>query len=45
MLKMKAYSEIKGEIRALGNVNINAIEDYKNVSEHYEFLKTQHDDK
>ena len=40
----KAYSGIKGEIRALGNVNVNAIEDYKNVSERYEFLKTQHDD-
>ncbi len=28
----------------MGNVNVNAIEDYKNVSERYEFLKTQHDD-
>ena len=32
------------EIRKLGNVNVNAIEDYKSVSERYEVLKTQHDD-
>lgn len=31
-------------IRALGNVNVNAIEDYKEISERYEFMKTQHDD-
>lgn len=35
---------LKNEIRKLGNVNVNAIEDYKNVSERYEFLKVQHDD-
>ena len=29
----KRIQELKGEIRALGNVNVNAIEDYKNVSE------------
>ena len=40
----KRISELKGEIRSLGDVNVNAIEDYKNVSERYEFLKTQHDD-
>ncbi len=40
----KRIQEIKTEIRNLGNVNVNAIEDYKNVSERYEFLKTQHDD-
>ena len=28
---------LKQEIRKLGNVNVNAIEDYKNVSERYEF--------
>lgn len=35
---------LKGEIKKLGSVNVNAIEDYKNVSERYEFLKNQHDD-
>lgn len=40
----KRIQELKGEIRGLGSVNVNAIEDYKNVSERYEFLKTQHDD-
>ena len=28
----------------LGDVNVNAIEDYKEISERYQFLKTQHDD-
>ena len=37
-------SELKGSIKALGNVNVNAIEDYKEISERYTFLKTQHDD-
>ena len=36
--------EQKNGIRALGNVNVNAIEDYKEISERYEFMKTQHDD-
>ena len=40
----KRIQELKSEIRGLGSVNVNAIEDYKNVSERYEFLKTQHDD-
>ena len=40
----KRIQEIKAEIKSLGSVNVNAIEDYKNVSERYEFLKTQHDD-
>lgn len=35
---------LKNEIRALGNVNVNAIEDFKEVSERYVFLKNQHDD-
>ena len=30
---------LKNEIRKLGTVNVNAIEDFKNVSERYEFLK------
>ena len=37
-------SQLKSEIKALGDVNVNAIEDYKNLMERYTFLKTQHDD-
>ena len=40
----KRIQELKSEIRSLGNVNVNAIEEYKQVSERYEFLKNQHDD-
>ncbi len=35
---------LKGEIKSLGSVNVNAIEDFKNMSERYIFLKTQRDD-
>ncbi len=40
----RQIQELRNEIRKLGSVNVNAIEDYKNVSERYEFLKGQHDD-
>lgn len=40
----RRIAELKGEIRDLGDVNVNAIEDYKSLSERYEFLKGQHDD-
>ena len=40
----KLTVSLKNQIKALGAVNVNAIEDYKEVSERYEFLKTQHDD-
>ncbi len=40
----RMLSSIRDEIRALGDVNVNAIEDYKEISERYEFLKSQHDD-
>ncbi len=40
----KEIAEIKAEIKKLGDVNVNAIEDYKNLMERYTFLKTQHDD-
>ncbi len=33
--------ELKKEVRALGNINVNAIEDYKALNERYEGLKTQ----
>ena len=35
---------LKAQIRALGNVNVNAIEQYKEVSERYEFMKAQYED-
>lgn len=35
---------LKGEIKKLGNVNVNAIEEFKEVAKRYEFLKGQHDD-
>ncbi len=35
---------LKDQIRKLGDVNVNAIEDYKNLMERYTFMKTQHDD-
>ncbi len=40
----KAISELKEQIKKLGNVNVNAIEDYKNLMERYTFMKNQHDD-
>ncbi len=40
----KAISGIKDDIKKLGNVNVNAIEEYKSLMERYTFLKTQHDD-
>ncbi|MBR4050753.1 MAG: chromosome segregation protein SMC [Clostridia bacterium] len=33
--------ELKNKIRALGNVNVAAIDEYKEVSERYEFMSTQ----
>ena len=42
-LKKKIY-QLKSSIKNLGDVNVNAIEEYKEVSERYTFLKTQHDD-
>lgn len=36
--------QIKDDIRKLGDVNVNAIEEYKEISQRYEFLKGQHDD-
>ncbi|MBQ7956232.1 MAG: chromosome segregation protein SMC [Lachnospiraceae bacterium] len=40
----KEISSLKDQIKKLGDVNVNAIEDYKNLMERYTFLKTQHDD-
>ncbi len=35
---------LKDEIKKLGDINVNAIEEYKILMERYTFLKTQHDD-
>ena len=40
----KDVAELRDSIKKLGDVNVNAIEEYKEVSERYTFLKTQHDD-
>ncbi len=40
----KLVGEIKAKIKELGDVNVNAIEDYKNLSERYEFLSEQRED-
>lgn len=40
----KRIERLKLSIRELGDVNVNAIEDYKNVLERYEFLTTQKED-
>lgn len=40
----KESGRLRDEIRKMGDVNVNAIEEYKEVSERYLFLKTQHDD-
>ncbi len=37
-------SSLREQIKKLGDVNVNAIEDYKNLMERYTFMKTQHDD-
>ena len=36
--------ELKKSMKALGNINLGAIEEYKEVSERYTTLKAQHDD-
>ncbi len=40
----KGIVSLKDQIRRLGDVNVNSIEDYKNLTERYDFLKNQHDD-
>ncbi len=37
----KRLAEIKNKIRALGSVNVGAIDEYKEVSERYEFMSSQ----
>lgn len=40
----KLVGTLKNQIKTLGNVNVNAIDDYKEVGERYEFMKNQYDD-
>jgi chromosome segregation protein len=40
----KKVNELKNNIKSLGNVNVNAIEEYKRVTERHEFLTRQKDD-
>ena len=40
----KSIAALKNEIKSLGNVNVNAIEDFKELSERHSFLSTQHED-
>ncbi len=40
----KATQEIRAKIKELGDVNVNAIEDYKSLSERYSFLTAQRED-
>ena len=40
----KQLSDIRGKIKSLGNVNVSAIEEYKEVNERYTFMKGQMDD-
>ncbi len=37
----RQVAEVRGKIRALGNVNVGAIDEYKEVKERYDFLKAQ----
>lgn len=39
-----SVKEWKGKIRALGDVNVGAIEQYKEVKERFEFLTAQRED-
>lgn len=40
----KNINQLKNSIKSLGDVNVNSIEEYKSVSERYEFLKQQQND-
>lgn len=37
-------NQLKNELKSLGDVNVNAIEEYKRISERYEFLTNQKED-
>lgn len=37
-------ASLKSKIRAMGSINVNAVEEYRTTKERYDFLKTQTDD-
>lgn len=40
----KQIADLRRDIKDLGNVNVNAIDEYKELSERHEFLTAQHED-
>lgn len=40
----RQISSLREQIKKLGDVNVNAIEDYKNLMDRFTFMQTQHDD-
>ena len=40
----RRLNELRSKIKALGNINLDAIEEFKEVSERYEFMKSQIED-
>jgi len=41
---LKQVNDLKNQIKELGDINVNSIEEYEKVSERYEFLVNQRDD-
>lgn len=44
MILPQNIKALKDKIKSLGNVNVNAIDEYNQVKERYEFLSTQYND-
>ena len=42
--RKRLIGEVKAKIRALGDVNVNALEDYRSLNERYTLLHTQRED-
>ncbi len=40
----ESIANIRKEMKSLGDVNVNAIEEFKEVNERYQFMKNQHED-
>ena len=40
----RSMNSLRGEIRELGNVNVNAIDEYKEISERHAFMSSQQED-